>query len=481
MAYILNDQTIIIPVCLQAEIALTLRGVWIILNFRLEDSLNFDTTRRNMLRGLSMYAENIAAFQPNARMYLINAVVMGIASGIFRLLFNFYVLSIGFDEALLGNLVTASAMTSLIVALPMGYLADTIGRKTALILGGVAQMTAVLMMVLFPSVPTFVTMNMLMGLAQSLAGVTMGPFLMENSSDKERTYLFSFASGLTMASGFVGNWLAGLLQTWMSGWLQVSATSTPAYAAALAVNVVLGVTGLVPLVLMRSPRIGRDKRAAFAPLAVARENPGLIGRLILPMLVTSIGAGLIMPFMNVFFRQVYGQSDPAIGAMFAWSSLAMGIGLLLAPPLADRIGKIQLVVITQALSIPFLIALGFSPWFFLSAAAYYVRAALMNMSSPVYQTFVMERVDAKARATIASLVSMANNFGWALSPTISGWLQVRYGFGPAFLGTLILYVISITLYWKFFWPRADQAAPLRVQVSPGTVSDIEEERETKWK
>jgi len=90
----------------------------------------------------------------------------------------------------------------------------------------------------------------------------------------------------------------------------------------------------------------------------------------------------------------------------------------------------------------------------------------MNMSSPVYQTFVMEHVDVKSRATIASLVSMANNFGWALSPTVSGWIQVRYGFGPAFFGTLILYVISIFLYWKFFWPRGNQAGALSGQVTP---------------
>ena len=70
-----------------------------------------------------------------------------------------------------------------------------------------------------------------------------------------------------------------------------------------------------------------------------------------------------MPFMNVFFRQGHHQSDPVIGSLFAWGSLAMGVGLLLAPPLADRMGKIQLVVVTQTLSIPFLIILGFSPIF----------------------------------------------------------------------------------------------------------------------
>jgi MFS family permease len=178
------------------------------------------------------------------------------------------------------------------------------------------------------------------------------------------------------------------------------------------------------------------------------------------MLITSIGAGLIMPFMNVFFRVVHNQPDPVIGNLFAWGSLAMGVGLLLAPALAERMGKIQVVVITQALSVPFLILLGFAPWFWVGAAAYYVRLALMNMSSPVYQTFVMEQVDSSARATVASLTSMAWSFGWAFSPTVSGYLQVRYGFGPPFIGTITLYTIAITMYWAFFWRKRSEPEPV---------------------
>ena len=158
-----------------------------------------------------------------------------------------------------------------------------------------------------------------------------------------------------------------------------------------------------------------------------------------------------MPFMNIFFRTVHQQPDPAIGTMFAWGSLAMGIGLLMAPPLAERFGKIQVVVVTQALSVPFLILLGFSPWFWLSALSYFIRLALMNMSNPVFQTFVMESVDEDARATVASLTSMAWNFGWVFSPLVSGFLQVNYGFGPAFLGTISMYILAIIMYWAFFW------------------------------
>ena len=30
-------------------------------------------------------------------------------------------------------------------------------------------------------------------------------------------------------------------------------------------------------------------------------------------------------------------------------------------------------------------------------------------------------------------------------------MQVSYGFGPVYAGVLVLYTISVYLYWKFFW------------------------------
>lgn len=413
----------------------------------------------SLSRALSDYAVRVRAFRPNARLYLLNVIVTGAAMGVYRLLFNFYVLSLGFDEAMLGGLITVSSLTALLAALPMGYLADLLGRKRSLVISGWAISVSVLVMVFWPGEASFYAMNVLSGLAQSLAAVTNAPFLMENSGEKERTYLFSFSAGIQMAMASVGNWVGGYLPGWVAGFREVSATSSQAYAGALVIIGLTAALGVLPLIWLRTPRLGRAERSVFAPVTYARQHPALLGKLILPMLVTSIGAGLIMPFMNVFFRQVHHQPDPVIGSLFAWGSLAMGVGLLIAPPLADRFGKIRFVVITQGLSIPFLVLLGFAPIFWLSAAAYYVRLALMNMSGPVYQTYVMEHVDDSARATVASLVSMAWNFGWAFSPTISGYLQVRYGFGPPFIGTIVLYAISVLLYWNFFQKRAPLPAP----------------------
>jgi len=405
------------------------------------------------------YSVRIRSFTPNARLYLIYVVLSGLSMGVFRLLFNFYVLSLGFDEALVGRLVTTSSLTSLLAALPAGYLADVLGRKRSLFIGGLLVSLSIFGMFFFPYEGAFYVFNVLSGIAQSIMAITMSPFLMENSGEQERTYLFSLGHGLQMLSAFAGNWVGGYLPGWFGLWKNVSSTDSVAYGYSVATVALMFSLSLVPLLFLRRNRIVGEARSVFAPIKYALEKPALLGKLVMPLLITSIGAGLVMPFMNVFFRVKHQQPDPVIGTLFAWGSLAMGIGLLAAPVLAERFGKIQVVVVSQALSVPFLILLGFSPWFWLSAAAYYVRLTLMNLSNPVYQTFVMESVEPEARATVASLTTMAWNFGWAFSPTVSGELQIAYGFGPSFIGTITFYTVAIFLYWYFFWRNQPDQQP----------------------
>lgn len=397
------------------------------------------------------YINRIRAFSRNARLYLVSQAIYGTAIGIFQLLFNFYVLSLGYDEAVLGNLVAARSMTSLIMAIPCGFLADRIGKRNSIVISIAGYSASVGLMLLFPSSLMFLAMNIVQGLAQSLSGVAMGPFLMENSKDTERTYLFSISSGLQMTTISIGQWIGGYLPTWIALRLAISALNTKSYAMSLWTVAIISLLSVMPILFVSNLISTKSDRPAFAPMSFIQNNPGKIQKLILPTLITSIGAGLIMPFMNVYFRNVHQQSDTSIGLIFAWGSLAMGIGLIIAPALAERFGKIQIVVLSQALSVPFLMMLGFAPWFGVVLLAYYMRTMLMNMSSPIYSTYVMEQVDPESRGMLASLTSMASNFGWALSPTISGYLQIRYGFGPPFVLTILLYSISIGMYYLWFW------------------------------
>ena len=401
-------------------------------------------------RILASYQDKLQAFTPNARDYLLSTAMAGAATGIYRLLFNFFILSQGFDERMLGNMITASSLTILISALPMGFVTGKIGRKPALIISQLLVSASVLGTILFPYAGVILALNVVLGMGQSLSAVSLGPFLMENSREKERTYLFSFSFGIRMASDFVGNWIGGYLPLMLANLSGFQADSSYVYAIALIVVVILNTASVLPLFHISKTRISDQPESTFAPPSLLLKEKKLYTILILPMLITSIGAGLIMPFMNVFFRNVHHLSDHQIGSIFAMGALSTGIGFMIAPALADRIGKIQIVVWTQIISIPFLVALGFSPWLGLAVLAYFIRGSLMNMSGPIYQSYVLEKVPSESRATIASLTSMAGNFGFAISPTISGMLQVKYGFAPAFAGTIFLYTASTVMYWYFF-------------------------------
>jgi hypothetical protein len=50
------------------------------------------------LRGVLLtYVDRVGSFHPNARLYLLNAIIAGAAFGVYRLLFNFFVLSINYQ------------------------------------------------------------------------------------------------------------------------------------------------------------------------------------------------------------------------------------------------------------------------------------------------------------------------------------------------------------------------------------------------
>ncbi|MBW1945696.1 MAG: MFS transporter, partial [Deltaproteobacteria bacterium] len=40
--------------------------------------------------------------------------------------------------------------------------------------------------------------------------------------------------------------------------------------------------------------------------------------------------------------------------------------------------------------------------------------------------------------------------GWVIGPLVSGFVQERYGFGPLFIATAVLYASGVGMIWYFF-------------------------------
>ena len=83
---------------------------------------------------------NLRTFSPNVRRFYLFAVPIFSGLALFGLLFNLYLIRLGYREDFIGQLSGLFPLTSGILAVPTGILSDRIGRKpflyaTAVILG----------------------------------------------------------------------------------------------------------------------------------------------------------------------------------------------------------------------------------------------------------------------------------------------------------------------------------------------------------
>jgi MFS family permease len=174
--------------------------------------------------------------------------------------------------------------------------------------------------------------------------------------------------------------------------------------------------------------------------------------LISPLLISS-GAALLIPFLNIYFRQRYGAPDAALGLVFAIIGLATGGATLAAPLLARRLGKMGSVVLTQALAIPCLLLLAIAPSLWLAAVIALARGALMNMAAPLYDAYAMERSAEATRPMVIGLINGAFSLGYIVGPTISAQVQRDYGFTPIFLATAGFYAAAALANYLIFLHR----------------------------
>jgi MFS family permease len=341
---------------------------------------------------------------------------------------------------------------------------DYIGRKRALLIANAGRTLATLGIVLSPG-PWWLRLSMItFGVSGALWMVSGAPFMMENSREEERNALFSANFGLQTLVGFFGTFVGGYLPTLFGGLLEVDVESAPAYAATLGVTVALSALALVPVFMIEERarsvegggETGDESRSPWPWHNIS--DMGLVLRIFVPNIIISMGAAILIPYMNLFFKETYEISDKLLGTLFAISSVVTGVATLASPLLADRWGRIRSLVITQMSSIPFLLLIGFSGNVWVSGVSFWVRAALMNMGNPLYSAFAMEQVTERERATVSGMMGMSWNIGWTIGPYLSGYMQAHpnIGFRPIFVITCTLYILASILMRAFFQRLDDQ-------------------------
>ena len=398
------------------------------------------------------YIQPIRTFNRNTQLFLWMTVINGIILSGWQLFFNIYMLQSGFTRDFLGIVNSLPALTGLLLGLPVGRLSDRIGRKKALLIGILMSGLSYLGQVIFKQPLLIASMAGLAGIFTMLIIVSGAPLMMKLSDASNRTLLFSLNYGLQTIAGAVGSLFAGQLPALFGKLLNVAPTSATAYQAVLIMTILFGTTALIPLWMMREPKtIQIETEPSFQRTGIGFGLTRLIAKLATPNFLIGMGAAILIPYMNVFFKDRFAISNSLLGLLFSLSSLFIGVGALIGPRLTARLGgKIRTVAFTQFTSVIFMLMIGFVPSLWIAGFAFLMRAALMNMAAPLYSAFCMEQTPENRQGLTNSVLNIAWQIGWAVGPYISGVVQERYGFGPLFIATTILYLCAISVMWRFF-------------------------------
>ncbi len=414
------------------------------------------------MRFISDYASNIKALSKPARLYLYSTVLYSVGLTLVQLYLNFYLQSAGLDQGWIGLVNAAPQLTVVACTLFIGVLSARLGPWRASIIGAVLAGLGIVGIAAFPSAWMILAASVLNGIGDAFLWSNSGPFMMLHSQEKTRSILFSVQAALGTLIGFFAYLLGGQLPG-----IFASVLGSPPDAV-LVMQVILGFASLfylasiVPIYLAGrnvAPKVpgAAEVVVSTAPRPKRRipiSDPGLYLRLILPGSLMGLGAGMTIPFINLYINFKFGVNFDGLGQLFAWTSIATAVALMVQPLLADRFGKVKSVVLVQGASLPFLLLLGYSAYFPLVAVALFVRGALMNMGNPIFSAYSMERVPERERATFSSMSASTWSLGWAggswFSGSIRDALGAMTGFNVLFALMAILYASSMVMMWIWF-------------------------------
>ena len=424
------------------------------------------------MRRVREYASRFTGFERDARRYLGVTVVSGAALSLYWIDFNLYLASIGVPRSTIGLIATGASVAGALVAFPASALSDRVGRRLVIVGALAAMAVAMVGLLSTTSVPLIALLAALFGAGQQSVFVLQSPFLTEHSRPEHRSELFSLQFAVQNFTNVAAALGGGLLAGTVARFAGLDAEGPGTYRLLLVAMAVLLALAAVLAVGLRDDRPSRTSperlRATGEPAIFPRPRPagrrprlgpsitdrGRYLRLVLPGFLVAVGAGQVIPFLNLYVQRKFGLELASLNAVFALTSLGTMAAILLQPALAARLGRVGSVVVVQGASIPFLVVLGFSPVLWTVVLAMAVRNSLMNAGNPILNAFAMDQVRPTERATLAATMAALWSVGWVIGGPYYSLLQATLGFEAGyavnFATIIVLYSTATSLYWWWF-------------------------------
>jgi MFS family permease len=411
------------------------------------------------------YLRGIGAYSRDVKLFFAYNLASNIGIGVFTLLFNLYLVELGFREDYIGQFNAISTLAMGFVALAVGFLINRFGVWNTVSFGLVwFLVTSVLACVVTDEVLLLVVAA-LSGAGTAFLFVPTMPFIVDLTRQHERHGVAALAFSVQSLSMMVGSLIGGWLPKLLGVVFGIESAGANAYRFTIIAGLGLATLAILPLLGMSAERRAsrpEDEIASLTGTAKSVDAPRTIRRhmavFVAVGLLMSFGAGAVFPFYNVFLK-TQGASSGQIGLIFSAAGLMAAVVGLASPYAARRLGSQRAVAVVRLSPVPFYLLLMATPNLPIAIVAHMLRTTSINMAWPIDSTYISEVLPARARGQVFSFRSGAWNFGWAISSLIAGRLIVDYGYNVSFAAYVVFMTIAMALYYVYFSRAVGTATP----------------------
>ena len=371
----------------------------------------------------------------NAKMFLSGAVVNGVSNGVFNAVMQLYLASFGFDGQGLGTIIMMNALTSTILMIPCGILADRVGKRKMILTGFAAVSLAMVSFFKAQSIEMFALSFALIGVCNAAATVftpLYSSFFEKDDMDKA----FGLYGLINISAMSLGS-LVGYVPPLMVDTLGISLNAAYRYTMVAA-----GSLFVLQYLFYYMSSLGIQEQLS-KEIRFNLKSKWLVLKICGIGLLANVAGGIMFSLFPYYVNQKFGVASAGLGALFFVSNLAMALSKGTAASFAKRLGGMKSITFGIALSAVFLLLMPLSPSFGVLAVFYVLRMGTRFMSDPLITSMFMRSISEDEKSTANSLRMISMNGGGVVSPILGGAMMERVGLDtPAFIGGALTLLVA---------------------------------------
>jgi len=374
----------------------------------------------------------------------------------FILILNIYLRKQGFSDPEIASFNSLRFVGALAFALPLGiYIRGKKLKPFFKIASLVVPLTSAMIIeaIHFSIIPLIQLSFLLWGIGMMLMRVCSLPFIIRNTSADNSTEALSLSAATwSLSTIFSGLLISGL--DWISNLKIIDHIIRLNEYGILWIITLIGMSSYVFSKKINEESYQKDEKRNDIFSLHRTYDWKIIFKAISPLILISIGAGLTIPFVNLFFNSVFGFTSSNFSILSSFTAMLVFTFSLLVPTLRKKYGYWMTIVFVQSLAIICLIIMSLTEIYAahsfavcIAVSAYIFRQPLMHMAHPASNELMMNYVGKNNQELISALSSSLWSASWFISAKIFEWLRLlEFRYFEIFLITAFLYVLGVILY-----------------------------------